>query len=361
MQKFSEETMADLLSKCREAGGPKEWILKTLGAPALSEYSDSVKSYAEYLWKEYPEKEDVFYQTSKTWAHTVEFTDNLDLATLSSENPVAVHPLALAFHKGTSLKPAPGIEKFMKLAGHYFKDGVVTASEPLLLKSIAPLLPALDVPWSGNLEAFSLGSVKGELRTVTAHAVLVWRWKNEVDLRNMHPRLWASLRHLFSHLGKPHTLLAEAMANMKISSRGDIRKANNVIECVFIMNELSTQGLEDKGAFTRTWNKQASKDYKILGKKAVALKLLCSLEQALLDQVLTHVGALGWIDCLWSEDNLAEKRMYPDYQFPGKNKKWAPRVKTSKDSMALMITREQTLHEKKPTFFAEKARGLCAG
>ena len=49
-------------------------------------------------------------------------------------------------------------------------------------------------------------------------------------MQSTHPQLWASLCHVYVHLGKAQTLLAEAMANMKISSRGDIRKSNNVID-----------------------------------------------------------------------------------------------------------------------------------
>ena len=55
---------------------------------------------------------------------------------------------------------------------------------------------------------------------------------------------------------------------------------------------------------------------------------------------------MGWDACCWSEDALASKKICPKYQFPAKSKKWLPRVKSSEDSMRMLVQRVQATHEK---------------
>ena len=83
---------------------------------------DKVASYCQWLWHTLPEKDDVFYQGSKQFEVGIEVTDTMDMTQLGTETPAKSHVLALGFQAGTSLKPAPGNDKFQKLAGHYFKD-----------------------------------------------------------------------------------------------------------------------------------------------------------------------------------------------------------------------------------------------
>ena len=71
--------------------------------------------------------------------------------------------------------------------------------------------------------------------------------------------------------------------------------------------------------------------------------------------ILAHVGDIGWSDCFWSDDNLSSKKIYPNFQFPSKSKHWLPRVRTSSESMALMVKRAHTVQEKLPNFMRKKA------
>ena len=63
---------------------------------------------------------------------------------------------------------------------------------------------------------------------------------------------------------------------------------------------------------------------------------------------------MGWDACCWSDDALSSKKIYPKYQFPAKSKKWLPRVKSSEDSMRMLVQRVQATHEKTARFFQKK-------
>lgn len=89
-----------------------------------------------------------------------------------------------------------------------------------------------------------------------------------------------------------------------------------------------------------------TKQHQLVGKRAVAIKLLFDVApRAGLDSILDHVGSMGWDSCVWTEDTLASKKIYPNHQFASKSKKWTSRVKTSEESFLLMIDRAQNVHE----------------
>lgn len=74
----------------------------------------------------------------------------------------------------------------------------------------------------------------------------------------------------------------------------------------------------------------------------------------MVDEILAHVGTMTWEAGCWSDDNLSSKKLYPNYQFSAKSKKWVARIKTSKDSMALCVKRTQTIHESQPIYMRKK-------
>ena len=40
--------------------------------------------------------------------------------------------------------------------------------------------------------------------------------------------------------------------------------------------------------------------------------------QEVLSSILAHVGELGWTNCVWGDENLATKKLYPNFQFTAK-------------------------------------------
>ena len=68
--------------------------------------------------------------------------------------------------------------------------------------------------------------------------------------------------------------------------------------------------------------------------------------QDVLSLILEHVSVMGWDVCCWPDDALSSKKNYPKHQFAAKSKKWLPRVKSSEDSMRMLVQRVQATHEK---------------
>ena len=64
---------------------------------------------------------------------------------------------------------------------------------------------------------------------------------------------------------------------MKLSLRGSIRKAPNVIEMVFTVDRLYNAGLGDYGVFIRKWNGICGASNRVVGKRALSLKYLLEM------------------------------------------------------------------------------------
>ncbi len=104
---------------------------------------------------------------------------------------------------------------------------------------------------------------------------------------------------------------------MKLSLRGSLRKSCNVIQIAIMTRTLLKKGLTDFGSFVRKWNTRSGKSHQIVGKRAIALKLLFeSTPEVCLQKILDHVGNVGWSAAVWSDDNLSTKKFYPRFQFP---------------------------------------------
>ena len=58
-----------------------------------------------------------------------------------------------------------------------------------------------------------------------------------------------------------------------------------------------------------------------------------------MDEILNHVGTLGWENAAWTEENLASKRLFPGHVFPAKSRKWQQRLKVSDRSLRIMVRR----------------------
>lgn len=61
---------------------------------------------------------------------------------------------------------------------------------------------------------------------------------------------------------------------MKLSLKGSLRKAANVIQVAQMVRRLIKEGGTDYASFVRKWNMQTVSSHQIKGRKAVTLKLL---------------------------------------------------------------------------------------
>ena len=151
--------------------------------------------------------------------------------------------------------------------------------------------------------------------------------------------------------------MAAAIGHMKLSARGDVRRANNLIQICYMVKELSLSGCVDISDFQRAWNKTTTKEHQIVGKQAMPLKLLFDVSDSILHSILGHVDDLGWQDCMWNEDNLANQPIFPGHQYSAKSKMWGQRIKVTEQSMGIFLYRMQTLHAAAPKFLRHKGTG----
>ena len=71
-------------------------------------------------------------------------------------------------------------------------------------------------------------------------------------------------------------------------------------------------------------------------------------------KILGHTGHMGWQDSWCTDDNPASKKMYPDFQFGSKSKKWTMRLRANGPSMLLTVTRLCTTHEVASVYLRKK-------
>ena len=256
------------------------------------------------------------------------------------------------------MRPYPSIDVFCQLVENIMADGLETSSEPLLViqpdelvdnnvEMSWPGLPAHEAP----LKGFSIGYTKGMARMCTALSLLHWIWENGIDIKEGYPELYESFRAVHIHHTKQATKMDEAIDNMKISCRGSIRKAPNVLQIAVMSQRLHSYGYTDFSVFVRKWNASCPRASQILGKKALALKMLLALERDQLQLILDHVNQCGMDQSVWMDEALANKKLYRDHQFPAKgSKRWLPRLKTCSESVTLAIKRIQNTFEMAPNF-----------
>ena len=270
--KIWNDKMFELLSKY---ASPAVYLQEAM--PSLKE----MQKFAQWLWKTFPERDDTLYQhTSPIPAVTEE--------QMAQSPPVPLHLAALGFQEGVSLKPAPGREHTLELIAMFLKDGFITASDVLLISQPAVLATAnseLQVPWGKDssdavLGAFSVGYIKGRARVTSLFALLFAMYEADGDdtmgdtLQSQCFKFWDSCRVVWAQHFKQATKEDEALQNMKLSLRGSLRKAANIVQVATMIRKLLAEGHTDFNSFLRRWNQQTVTQHQIRGRKLVSLKLL---------------------------------------------------------------------------------------
>ena len=254
---------------CKKHGGPAQYLASQLPSQKLRE---------EFLWhlmEKYPEADTHFYTTCAQLP-PVQMDD------LGSTTPLCVHVGVLGFDLTCSMKPPPGHQRTMALVEQMVVDGFSTNSDPLLVVQSREIADDVKVlaPWVSSdrkqepVTPFSVGYLKGMLRACTVLAMVHWCWKNDLPLDVHLPILAKSICTVYIHHAQQSSRVDECLQNMKVSSRGSLRKMTNVIEIVFMIKGLCNFGLDDFASFLRRWNQMSARSHQIVGKRAVAIKLL---------------------------------------------------------------------------------------
>ena len=289
---FKTRALAEMEKIGKHHGGPAQYLWNMMP-------SDEHKmQFAVWLWDMFPEQDEHLYHHEVRLPPTSE-TD------IGQTPPLCVHVAALGFDAGSSLKPPPGRELFKGLMEHMLQDGFCTRTEPLLvLQSRTPdTLPKLKALWQTGdeevLPMFSLSYMKGFARVTSMFALLFWVWKHGIDLASEHRELYNSVCAVHVHHTEQASKIDEALKNMKLSSRGSLRKMTNVIQLVTILNGLFKHGLTDIGVFIRKWNQTSARTHLIVGKKAMAVKLLLDCAPKVIDCCFACLGKGAWQPSCW--------------------------------------------------------------
>ena len=350
----AEQSRFMLLSSCESIfqtfSGPAQYLQANLKEPC------DVVDFRNWLRNTFPEAEDTLYSADEKLPKVPAASQDY-----ACQQPLCIHVSALGFTGDCTLKPPPGGEFCKCLLEEILMDGFQSASDPLLVLQHEPDCAPLDLPCGdhGQLRAFSLAYVKGYTRAVTLltalHRCKVLGLDGRTD-EGLKP-LWNSVTKVFVHCVEQPSRLDEALQNMKLSARGSLRRANNTIQCCFIIRNLKGKcGLVDSSVFVKRWNAMSSKAFQIVGKRSLALKqLLDQTPEETLNLILAHVNAYGWQNSCWSDDSLAVKKLYPGYQFACTKKSWLSRMKTTEESMDLCVRHLQSTFERKSGHLRQKA------
>jgi hypothetical protein len=167
----------------------------------------------------------------------------------------ARNPWLGCLFEACSVKPPPGRDVFRQLCEHIMKDGFVTSGEPLLVSQPEDLQVPVEPPQEAPMGhgPHSLGYIKGQARSTTLLTVLHYCYSKNVDLKKIHPVLYESCLKIYILKVQYSTKADEALANMKLSARGSVRRANNLVITVMMLHNLAKNGLGDAQSFVRRW------------------------------------------------------------------------------------------------------------
>ena len=280
---------------------------------------------------------------------------------LAHTPPQAFHLSSFGYAACASLKDPPGPQLWKLLLEFYLLDGFKTSNEPLLVSqpdelAHQGLVQNFPGEPDGTLACASLGYVKGFARTTSALAIAYFCFANQIDLKDICPKLHTSMRAVYAHYLPMESKVEESLKNMKISCTGSIRRPPNVVQQTStILRLVQTGGLKDYQEYVRRYNKQVPRTFQIIGQRATSLRLLFELApSSVVCEIVKHVGKRGFDGCCWSDDNLSSKKMYPGYLYPGKGKKWIARSRVTNESMLLHVLCAQADHDNKPVYMQKK-------
>ena len=131
----------------------------------------------------------------------------------------------------------------------------------------------------------------------------------------------------------------ELLANFRVSARGSLRKAPNVMQWVQSLMALKSCGETDSAGVIRKYNHENPKSAQLLGSKATAVKNLIEFfPSEALEMIIQHVQQLSWAACCFSDDCLSSKRLLPSHNFRlGSEGLWPSLGKVTTKSCWLMV------------------------
>ena len=217
---FHEAMLARVCAIFDGFGGPRQYL------DAVYKSLDAKKSFRKALVDAYPSMDRY-----------------LDTALPAHKMPFLVHLSDLAWEECSSTKPAPYKHTCRALVDQYLVDTFLTEHEPLLLSTKVSPNQGLGAFWT----CFVKGAARSATALVLAEQAMVCCRSSGGDVAEYCPDLARSfsLVHVRVHVTSQDDT-AIAFENAKMSSRGSIRKAHDVVTWLgtFTMLRKSNVGLD---------------------------------------------------------------------------------------------------------------------
>ena len=283
-------------------------------------------------------------------------------ANLKDARKEVFHIAMFNFSKDASPKEPTSMKTSLQLAERYFLETFLTGSEAILtaagsaedMRKLSQI-DAKSSPWHSQdidpMPPFCLHIHKGAARIRTCLCICSIFIDDEVDMKAIAPKLWQSFRDVYCHNLNFGTLKEQAFSNFKMSVRGSIRQAPNMMSWFVMLDRLRQKGDTDAGGIIRQWNKDASRSSQITGTKAQAVKNVLELASpSTINLLLQTTSAYGWENSPWTEEALSSKKLFPGQHFRTvASRVWTARQAVTQKSSELTFQKAARLFEQMPS------------
>ena len=262
-----------------------------------------MQEFAQWLWTLFPEDPQKLYQ------HEQEMPQVLTEEDEAANPPMICHISSFGFHEDASIKSFPGIDVFDELVPLYTVNGFSTSGQPIiaggLLDGVTTCDSVFEPVKDTDIKPFTITYVKGLARMSSVLALLHHIYQHNLTKRFMQelPKLYESLHRVYVVYKPQNNKVDEALQIMTLSLAGSVRRKVNLIQLAMMMFTLANKyGMRDFTSFIRRWNQMNAARNQVVGKMAVALRLLfdnCS-------KVGLHLGEHSAFLYLWGYEVLQQ-------------------------------------------------------
>ena len=279
-QEFLGKILTDLTDLSCKFNGATRYLKENL--PTV----EAKAEFGKYLWDAFPEASDTFYHIESALPVVAE-------SDMAATQPLTVHVACLGFLAEQSPKPACGHEGTKVMLEMIVKNGFQTGSEPLMVLRTHEPSDSVDLPkpWGDGdsgyispLPMFSLSYLKGLRRVSSLMMILHYCMVNKISVAGNLKDLFETTTRIKVHHVAQTCLAEETFQCMRISAKGSMRKACNVLDMVVMIKKMDMEVT----AFARKWNSGMAATFHVQGKRLMSLRLLLEKVPQDLGQCCLH-------------------------------------------------------------------------
>ena len=291
-------------------GGPMQFLQKSFTT------TEAMQNFKDQLMAGLPPDERI--DEAKTVRPTAEFVRDVELGT-----EYCGHLSMFSFNAGASSKPAPYRTTVTSLVDEYLTNTFLTRGDPLVVYALTP-----EHPGFVDNDSFWLGYVKGAARTTTAMALAYLMLDLYGDAGISHginPTFWESLTNVWVKWEVHNPSLEQvAFANAKLSARGAIRKANDIITWCLKLRTIELRAKRAPSDVIQSYNSQCTRESQIVGMKRTGALNLLKCDREVLDTLLEHVSKDGIEKVFFGDSTFSNSKIMPGSIWKLGSPTWTP-------------------------------------